>query len=155
MNVVWVCPCFAVVLLTSIASSVRYEPNWESLDKRPLPPWYDEAKIGIFLHWGVFSVPSFESAWFVKLWKDGRPSIVKFMKDNYRPGFTYADFASQFTAEFYDPVEWARLFSNSGASSQQSFTIPWSGRNYLKRLVPGEIYNGADPGAHSTILQGF
>ncbi|PVD39018.1 hypothetical protein C0Q70_01645 [Pomacea canaliculata] len=46
------------------SSAVRYEPNWNSLDSRPLPPWYDESKIGIFLHWGVFSVPSFINEWF-------------------------------------------------------------------------------------------
>ena len=48
------------------AFSVQYDPTWESLDSRPIPPWYDEAKIGIFLHWGVFSVPSYGSAWFWK-----------------------------------------------------------------------------------------
>lgn len=44
-------------------SSGPYKPDWESLDKRPLPEWYDRAKIGIFLHWGLFSVPSFKSEW--------------------------------------------------------------------------------------------
>lgn len=48
---------------------VKYEPNWDSLDSRPLPKWYDEAKIGIFIHWGVFSVPSFGSEWFWADWK--------------------------------------------------------------------------------------
>lgn len=42
----------------------RYDPTWESLDSRPLPAWYDQAKFGIFIHWGVFSVPSFGSEWF-------------------------------------------------------------------------------------------
>lgn len=36
-----------------LASCIAYEPTWESLDNRPLPQWYDEAKVGIFLHWGV------------------------------------------------------------------------------------------------------
>jgi alpha-L-fucosidase len=44
--------------------SARYTPDWDSLDTRPLPQWYDNAKIGIFIHWGVFSVPSFHSEWF-------------------------------------------------------------------------------------------
>ena len=35
-----------------------YAPNWESLDSRPLPDWYDDAKIGIFMHFGVYTVPS-------------------------------------------------------------------------------------------------
>ncbi|KAL8620859.1 hypothetical protein ACOMHN_047030 [Nucella lapillus] len=97
--------------------SGRYAPNWESLDKRPLPPWYDEVKFGIFLHWGVFSVPSYEGAWMWEWWKgpNPRPSIVNFMKKNYPPGFTYADFAPQFTAEFFNPHEWAKIFNASGA----------------------------------------
>ena len=35
----------------------RYEPTWDSLDKRPLPQWYDRAKFGIFLHWGAQTCP--------------------------------------------------------------------------------------------------
>lgn len=42
----------------------RYQPTWGSLDARPLPAWFDEAKFGVFIHWGVFSVPSFGSEWF-------------------------------------------------------------------------------------------
>uniref|UniRef100_A0A2C9K552 alpha-L-fucosidase n=1 Tax=Biomphalaria glabrata TaxID=6526 RepID=A0A2C9K552_BIOGL len=95
----------------------RYEPNWQSLDARPLPPWYDEAKIGIFLHWGVFSVPSYVGAWFWWYWKGTQPSlaVVEFMKQNYPPSFTYADFAPEFTAEFYNPNQWADIFKASGA----------------------------------------
>jgi alpha-L-fucosidase len=45
----------------------QYTPDWASLDKRSLPTWYDESKVGIFIHWGVFSVPSFGSEWYVLL----------------------------------------------------------------------------------------
>lgn len=45
-----------------------YFPNWPSLDSRPLPKWYDAAKIGIFIHWGVFSVHG-KGAWFWNNWK--------------------------------------------------------------------------------------
>lgn len=51
-------------LLPSGGGRPRYEPTWGSLDSRPLPAWFDEAKFGIFIHWGVFSVPSFGSEWF-------------------------------------------------------------------------------------------
>lgn len=47
----------------------EYEANWASIDSRPLPQWYDEAKIGIFIHWGVFSVPSYQNEWFWYFWK--------------------------------------------------------------------------------------
>uniref|UniRef100_A0A1W7RAH0 Putative alpha-L-fucosidase n=1 Tax=Hadrurus spadix TaxID=141984 RepID=A0A1W7RAH0_9SCOR len=97
-------------------TSARYEPNWKSIDSRPLPKWFDEGKIGIFLHWGLFSVPSFGSEWFWMNWRGSKsPAYVKFMKDNYRPNFTYPDFGPLFTAEFYDPEEWAEIFNASGA----------------------------------------
>lgn len=44
--------------------AARFDPTWESLDARKLPGWFDQAKFGIFVHWGVFSVPSFGSEWF-------------------------------------------------------------------------------------------
>ncbi|KAM4702392.1 tissue alpha-L-fucosidase [Discoglossus pictus] len=98
------------------AGHSQYSPTWDSLDARPLPPWFDEAKFGVFLHWGVFSVPSFGSEWFWYHWQGERqPEYVNFMNCNYPPGFTYADFAPQFTAEFFNPEEWAELFEASGA----------------------------------------
>ena len=94
----------------------KYEATWKSLDSRPLPSWYDEAKFGIFMHWGVFSVPSFKSEWFWWEWKgQNNPECVEFMKKNYRPGFSYADFAPMFRAEFFDPDLWADLLERSGA----------------------------------------
>ncbi|KAI4469463.1 alpha-l-fucosidase [Holotrichia oblita] len=95
---------------------VKYEPTWESLDTRPLPEWYDKAKVGIFLHWGVYAVPGFGSEWFWMDWKGVNQSdYYNFMKKNYPPNFTYQDFAKDFTAEFYDPAYWAQLFKASGA----------------------------------------
>ncbi len=107
-----------IFLILCLASVVicKYQPNWESLDARPLPSWYDEAKFGIFIHWGVFSVPSYGNEWFVYNWLHSKiPAIVKFMEKNYPPGFTYADFAPMFTAEFYDPNQWVELFKAAGA----------------------------------------
>ena len=105
---------FVLTLLTLVAG--QYKPTWESLDSRPLPSWYDEAKFGIFMHWGVYSVPSFGTEWFWYKWKhDKNPSFVEFMKNNYPPNFEYADFAPMFHAEFFDPVAWAELLTKSGA----------------------------------------
>ncbi|CAD5124689.1 DgyrCDS12954 [Dimorphilus gyrociliatus] len=100
--------CFTVV-------ASRYSPTWESVDSRPIPQWYNDAKIGIFMHWGVFSVPSFGTEWFWNRWKSGDPSFVNFVKNNYRPNWTYADFARDFTTEFFNPDDWAELFKASGA----------------------------------------
>jgi len=94
----------------------RYEPNWDSLDSRPLPTWYDQAKFGIFIHWGVFAVPSFADEWFWWQWKGWkRSNVIEFMKKNYPEKFQYQNFAPQFTAEFYDATQWAKLFEESGA----------------------------------------
>lgn len=95
---------------------IRYAPTWESLDARPLPAWYDEAKVGIFIHWGVFSVPSFGGEWFWKNWLAyPNASTANFMKRNYKPGFSYQDFGPQFTAEFFNPNQWADILASSGA----------------------------------------
>uniref|UniRef100_A0A8C9GWV8 alpha-L-fucosidase n=1 Tax=Piliocolobus tephrosceles TaxID=591936 RepID=A0A8C9GWV8_9PRIM len=94
----------------------RYTPDWPSLDSRPLPSWFDEAKFGVFIHWGVFSVPAWGSEWFWWNWQGaGRPQYQRFMRDNYPPGFSYADFGPQFTARFFHPEEWADLFQAAGA----------------------------------------
>ena len=105
--------CLLLLQLRFETAHGRYQPNWKSIDSRPLPAWYDKAKVGIFIHWGVFSVPSFGDgeAAFMEHYTKGkykRKSYVDFMKKNYRPGFTYDDFAAQFTAEFYDANTWAR-----------------------------------------------
>lgn len=51
------------------ASGKTYEPTWKSLNSRPIPQWYDDVKVGIFLHWGVYSVPSIQDEWFWYNWK--------------------------------------------------------------------------------------
>ncbi|RWS15155.1 alpha-L-fucosidase-like protein, partial [Dinothrombium tinctorium] len=108
-----ICVCFFNELT---AVEVNYKPTWDSLDSRPLPLWFDESKVGIFIHWGVFSVPSFGSEWFWFEWKGyKKQEYVDFMRENFKPNFTYAEFAPQFTAEFFHPDHWAKLFAQSGA----------------------------------------
>ena len=60
---------------SKLNKNLRYTPDWDSLDTRPLPAWYDEAKFGIFIHWGVFSVPSFGSEWFWLNWQGKTISV--------------------------------------------------------------------------------
>ena len=47
-----------IFLLASLHAQT-YEPSWDSVDKRPTPAWYSDAKFGIFIHWGTYSVPAY------------------------------------------------------------------------------------------------
>lgn len=99
-------------------TAARYTADWKSLDSRPLPSWYDQARVGIFVHWGVYSVPGFGSEWFWWHWQGQRPPdprYVNYMTKNYPPGFSYPEFAPQFHAQFFNPKEWADIFKSSGA----------------------------------------
>jgi len=110
---------FSFIILGPGGAHGHYEPTWPSLDSRPLPAWYDSAKVGVFLHWGVFSVPSYGSEWFWAYWNNKLGSqsnnYAEFMAKNYPPGFSYQEFAPQFTAEFFAPEQWAAVFNASGA----------------------------------------
>lgn len=96
------------------------EPTWESIEERGYPEWFDKAKLGIFIHWGVYSVPSWTgkegySEWAYKAWRgnEGRP--VDFGKRVYGEDTTYEDFVPMFKAELFEPTEWAELFKDAGA----------------------------------------
>ena len=103
-----------IVSLLHICSAKPYEPAWESLDTRPLPQWYDEAKVGIFLHWGVFSVLPF-SEWVWYYWQNKDPKVVDYIKKYFPSDFSYADVASSFRADLYNTDQLADIFQASGA----------------------------------------
>jgi alpha-L-fucosidase len=105
----------STTLLVYSTAAQQYLPTWESLDTRPLPKWWSDAKIGIFIHWGVFSVPSFHSEWF---WEDlslGAPDVVAFVNSTEAPGFTYPEYGNRFDATFFNATQWLELFKSSGA----------------------------------------
>ncbi|KAG8176478.1 hypothetical protein JTE90_007148 [Oedothorax gibbosus] len=129
----------------------KYTPDWASLDARPLPRWFDDAKIGIFLHWGVFSVPGFGSEWFWNYWHGNSSEYVEFMGKNFKPGFTYPEFAPQFTAEFYKPEDWAELFQASGAK----YVVLTSKHHEGYTLWPSKVswnWNAMDVGPKRDLL---
>lgn len=135
--------------------STQYQPTWKSLDSRPLPPWYDEAKFGIFMHWGVYSVPSFGSEWFWYRWKvEHRYKFVEFMKKNYPPNFEYADFAPMFKAEFFDPNVWAEILAKSGARYVVLTTKHHEGWTNWKSNVSWN-WNSVDNGPHRDLVGEF
>jgi len=136
-----------------VCASALVEENWESIDSRTVPEWYDKAKVGIFVHWGLFSVPSYGNEWIWHEWKsDQNADIVNFIEKNYRPGFTYQEFASQLTAEFFNATEWAELFKKAGAK----YVVLTSKHHEGYTLWPSKYtysFNSVDQGPHRDIVQ--
>ncbi len=100
----------------------KFEPNWESLKAYTVPQWYEDGKFGIFIHWGVYAVPAFGNEWYPRnMYEQDRPEFNHHV-ETYGPQteFGYKDFIPQFTAEKYDPQQWAQLFRESGAR----FVVP-------------------------------
>ena len=94
-----------------------YRPDWRSLQKYQVPDWYKDAKFGIFVHWGVYSVPAFGSEWYPRdMYREGTPEYKHHLAV-YGPQskFGYKDFVPMFKAEHFDPRQWAHLFSEAGA----------------------------------------
>lgn len=94
-----------------------YQDNWESLSQYEIPKWYRDAKFGIFIHWGVYSVPAFSSEWYPRnMYQKGSPEYEHHLK-TYGPlnEFGYKDFIPMFKAEKFDGEQWAELFRQSGA----------------------------------------
>ncbi len=97
-----------------------YENNWESLNSRPVPKWFGDAKFGIFIHWGLYSVPAYTqkgqyAEWYRDQLKDPNHPAAKFHNRVYSSNTKYEDFATMFKAELFDAKEWANLFKKSGA----------------------------------------
>lgn len=113
--------CFLAVQTVLIsAQEVHYEPNWASLDARPLPQWFDDAKLGIFIVWGVYSVPAWSpkgtySEWYWNCSNQPNHPIAEFHKRVYGDHFRYQDFVPEFTAELFDPQQWTDIIQRSGA----------------------------------------
>lgn len=94
-----------------------FRPDWESLKTYQVPQWYQDAKFGIFIHWGVYSVPAFGSEWYPRLmYIPGTPEYQHHLATyGTQDKFGYKDFIPRFKAEHYDPGAWAKLFKDSGA----------------------------------------
>jgi alpha-L-fucosidase len=99
-----------------------FQPTWESLQHYQTPQWYLDAKFGIFIHWGVYSVPAFGNEWYPRnMYVQGSREFEHHVQ-TYGPQsqFGYKDFVPLFRAEKFDPDHWAGLFRQAGAK----FVVP-------------------------------
>lgn len=110
--------------LAAIKAAIGKGPfaaNWNSLENYEIPQWYKDAKFGIFIHWGAYSVPAFGSEWYPRqMYIDADRRGDNFFRhhlEKYGPqkDFGYKDFIPQFKAENFDPKAWAKLFKDAGA----------------------------------------
>jgi len=99
------------------AATGPFRPDWPSLKAYEPPLWYQDAKFGIFIHWGVYSVPAFGGEWYSRLMYQEGSKEYEHHRATYGPQdrFGYKDFIPQFTAKAYDPAGWASLFKQAGA----------------------------------------
>ena len=127
------------------SSSQTYQPNWESLDKRPTPQWFKDSKFGIFIHWGVYAVPGWSTKGnYAEWYQQGLQT-----KDTARQNFhkakfgnrTYYDLANDFKAELFNPDDWVKLFEKSGAK----YIVLTSKHHDGFTLWPNQTLNGAPP----------
>lgn len=112
--IIALCLAFSAISLSS-----QVLPTWESINQRGYPQWFSDAKLGIFIHWGVYSVPAFASKegyaeWYYRglMTNDDRKA---FQERVYGKDFQYEDFVPMWKAELWNPDEWAELFKKSGA----------------------------------------
>ena len=141
-----------------------YQPNWESLDKRPTPQWFKDSKFGIFIHWGVYAVPGYTSKgnyaeWYQHGLNNNNAAIMKYHQEKFG-GRSYYDLANDFKAELYKPDDWAMLFEKSGAkyivltskhhdgftlwpnkTANQTWGFPWNAMDVgPKRDLLGDLF---------------
>lgn len=129
-----------------------YQDTWESLSRYQVPEWYQNAKFGIFIHWGIYSVPAFGSEWYsrnmyVKDSSEYRHHIEVYGKHT---EFGYKDFIPMFTADRFDPDAWAELFEHAGAK----YVVPVAEHHDGFQMYRSEIshWNAYEMGPRRDVL---
>lgn len=139
-SLLWLgCLVCAVTLVCAIRAEtpIHYEPTLESLNHHPLPQWYADAKLGIFVHWGLYSVPGWAplvhpehdftsqdyihhnpyAEWYLNSMRlDGSPT-QEYHRQHYGANYDYYNFAATFNKDTqkWNPEAWAKIFSDAGA----------------------------------------
>ena len=152
----WLATAFAVLGALHGSAADRFEPTWESLHGYAAPDWFRDAKFGIFLHWGVFSVPE-ESCWYARQMylqsgTDGNDRVYRYHLSHYgHPSlFGFKDLIPLWKAEKWDPDELCGFFKAVGAR----YVVPVAVHhdnfdNYASTYQP---WNSVNMGPHRDII---
>lgn len=138
--------------ILSVIEDGDFKDEWESLTDFSLPSWFSKAKIGIFLHWGLYSVPAFGNEWYSRnMYVQGSPEYKHHLETyGAHRDFGYKDFIPLFTADKFDEKTWAEIFLKSGAR----YIIPVAEHHDGFQMYESFIshYNAVEMGPKKDIL---
>ena len=107
-----------LTLIDEVIAKGRYKDNWDSLSGHKTPDWYYKGKLGIFIHWGIYSVPAAFNEWYPRgMYIEGTDEY-KYHIEHFgnHKDFGYKDFIPDFKAEKFNAEEWISLFKEAGAA---------------------------------------
>lgn len=138
--------------INSVIENGKYKDTWESLSQYRVPEWYKDSKFGIFIHWGLYSVPAYGSEWY---------SRNMYIKDSWEykhhietygahKDFGYKDFIPMFKAEKFSADEWCDLFKQAGAQ----YIVPVAEHHDGFQMYKSEVshWNAYEMGPHKDIV---
>lgn len=162
---------FFIVGKEKIYSQQKYQANWESIDTRPVAPWFEDAKFGVFIHWGPYSVPAWSpkgtySEWY-QYWMESKKlggngkftgtEVYDHHIATYGKDFSYYNFGKIFKAQSFNATKWAKLFEDAGAKymvitskHHDGFTL-WPSKEANKNW--GFPWNAKDIGPKRDLLK--
>lgn len=139
-------------MIDDVIKNGKYKDTWESLQQYQPPEWYKNAKFGIFIHWGIYSVPAFESEWYSRnMYIQGSKAFEHHIKTyGAHTDFGYKDFIPMFRAEKFDAARWIDLFKQAGAQ----YVMPVAEHHDGFQMYDSELscWNAAKMGPERDIL---
>lgn len=138
--------------ITQVANQGPFAPNWSSLGRFSMPEWFVKAKFGIFVHWGLYSIPAYNNEWYSRnMYLKGHPEFDHHVA-TYGPQkeFGYKDFIPMFTATAFDAQEWMKVFKKAGA--QYVFPVAEHHDGFQMYQSSVSTWNAAERGPKKDIL---
>lgn len=138
--------------IDSVIENGKYKDTWESLSQYRVPEWYKDSKFGIFIHWGVYSVPAFGSEWYSRnMYIQGSWEYNHHIETyGAHKDFGYKDFIPMFKAEKFSADEWCDLFKQAGAQ----YIVPVAEHHDGFQMYKSEVshWNAYEMGPHKDIV---
>lgn len=139
-------------IIDKVIKNGEYKATWDSLGEYQVPKWYKDTKFGVFIHWGIYSVPAYGSEWYSRnMYIEGSNEYEHHRKTyGAHKEFGYKDFIPMFSAKNFDPEEWADLFKEAGAQ----YVIPVAEHHDGFQMYKSEIshWNAYEKGPGRDVL---